>query len=38
MDRPDVLFGVQELPLFGLELLHDLELRRRRLKTRVANG
>lgn len=38
MDRPEFLFAVQELPLFGLEMLHDLELRLQTLKQAVANG
>ena len=29
---------MQELPLFGLEMLHDLELRLQQLKQAVANG
>ena len=38
MDRPEFLFAVQELPLFGLEMLHDLEERLQHLKQSVANG
>ncbi|MCS5705706.1 cyclic nucleotide-binding domain-containing protein [Synechococcus sp. FGCU-3] len=38
MDRPEFLFAMQELPLFGLEMLHDLELRLQQLKQAVANG
>ncbi len=38
MDRPEFLFAVQELPLFGLEMLHDLELRLQQLKQSLANG
>lgn len=38
MDRPEFLFAVQELPLFGLEMLHDLEERLQQLKQSVANG
>lgn len=38
MDRPEFLFAVQELPLFGLEMLHDLERRLQQLKQSVANG
>ena len=36
MDRPEFLFAVQELPMFGLELLHDLESRLQQLKRSVA--
>jgi len=36
MDRPEFLFAVQELPMFGLEMLHDLESRLQRLKRSVA--
>jgi len=38
MDRPEFLFALQELPLFGLEMLHDLEERLQHLKQAVANG
>lgn len=38
MDRPEFLFAVQELPLFGLEMLHVLEERLQNLKQAVANG
>lgn len=38
MDRPEFLFAVQELPLFGLEMLNELELRLQQLKQSVANG
>lgn len=38
IDRPEFLFAVQELPLFGLEMLHDLELRLLQLKRSLANG
>lgn len=36
MDRPEFLFAVQELPMFGLEMLHDLECRLQQLKRSVA--
>ena len=32
MNREEFLFAMQELPMFGLEMLHDLELRLQRLK------
>jgi len=32
MNREEFLFALQELPMFGLEMLHDLEQRLRRLK------
>lgn len=32
MNREEFLFAMQELPMFGLELLHNLELRLQRLK------
>jgi CRP/FNR family cyclic AMP-dependent transcriptional regulator len=32
MNREQFLFAMQELPMFGLEMLHDLELRLQRLK------
>ena len=38
MDRPEFLFAVQELPLFGLEMLHDLEQRLQQLKQSLATG
>ena len=37
MDRPEFLFAVQELPMFGLEMLHDLETRLQQLKRSVAD-
>jgi len=36
MDRAEFLFAVQELPMFGLEMLHDLEMRLQQLKRSVA--
>lgn len=36
MDRTEFLFAVQELPMFGLEMLHDLESRLQQLKRTVA--
>ena len=35
MDREEFLFAMQELPMFGLEMLHDLELRLQQLKKQV---
>jgi CRP-like cAMP-binding protein len=35
MNREEFLFAMQELPMFGLELLHDLETRLQRLKSRM---
>jgi CRP-like cAMP-binding protein len=32
MNRQEFLFAMQELPMFGLEMLHDLEQRLQRLK------
>lgn len=32
MDREQFLFAMQELPMFGLEMLHDLEIRLQKLK------
>jgi CRP-like cAMP-binding protein len=37
MDRLEFLFAMQELPLFGLEMLHDMEMRLQNLK-RQANA
>lgn len=34
MDRLEFLFAMQELPLFGLEMLHDMEMRLQALKLR----
>lgn len=36
MGRPEFLFAVQELPMFSLEMLHDLEARLQQLKRSVA--
>ncbi|MFM7314693.1 MAG: Crp/Fnr family transcriptional regulator [Cyanobium sp.] len=36
MDRPEFLFAMQELPMFALEMLHDLETRLQQLKRSVA--
>ncbi len=36
MDRPERLFGAQELPMFSLEMLHDLEACLQQLKRSVA--
>jgi CRP-like cAMP-binding protein len=38
MDRHEFLFAMQELPLFGLEMLHDLEMRLQSLKRHQAAG
>jgi len=32
MNREEFLFAMQELPMFGLEILHDLEMRLQKLK------
>jgi len=32
MNREEFLFAMQELPMFGLEILHDLEIRLQKLK------
>jgi CRP/FNR family transcriptional regulator, cyclic AMP receptor protein len=32
MNRDELLFAMQELPMFGLEMLHDLEQRLQALK------
>jgi CRP/FNR family transcriptional regulator, cyclic AMP receptor protein len=37
LNREEFLFAMQELPMFGLEVLHDLELRLQRLKGRFAS-
>ena len=37
MDREQFLFAMQELPMFGLEMLHDLELRLQKLKQGDSN-
>lgn len=36
MNREEFLFAVQELPVFGLEMLHDLDARLRALKGEVS--
>ena len=38
MNREQFLFAMQELPMFGLEMLHDLELRLQRLKEHGAES
>ena len=35
MNRQEFLFAMQELPMFGLEMLHDLEQRLQSLKEQV---
>jgi len=37
MNREEFLFAMQELPMFGLEMLHDLEQRLQRIKEHVAD-
>jgi CRP-like cAMP-binding protein len=37
MDREQFLFAMQELPMFGLEMLHDLEIRLQKLKQAGSN-
>jgi CRP/FNR family transcriptional regulator, cyclic AMP receptor protein len=36
MNRDEFLFAMQELPMFGLEMLHDLEQRLQTLKEPIA--
>jgi CRP-like cAMP-binding protein len=35
MNREEFLFAMQELPMFGLEMLHDLEERLQQLKSQI---
>ena len=35
MNREEFLFALQELPVFSLEMLHDLEQRLQKIKTQV---
>jgi CRP-like cAMP-binding protein len=35
MNREEFLFALQELPMFSLEMLHDLEQRLQKIKTQV---
>jgi CRP-like cAMP-binding protein len=37
MNREEFLFALQELPMFSLEMLHDLEQRLQKIKTQVAD-
>jgi CRP/FNR family cyclic AMP-dependent transcriptional regulator len=37
MNREEFLFAMQELPMFGLEMLHDLEQRLQQLKEKMAD-
>lgn len=37
MNREEFLFAMQELPMFGLEMLHDLEQRLQKLKQWAAD-
>ena len=36
MNRAEFLFALQELPMFSLEMLHDLEQRLQKIKTQMA--
>jgi CRP/FNR family cyclic AMP-dependent transcriptional regulator len=36
MNREEFLFAMQELPMFGLDLLHDLEERLHQLRARIS--
>ena len=38
MNREQFLFAMQELPMFGLEILHDLELRLQALKAGTSSA
>ena len=38
MNREEFLFAMQELPVFGLEMLHDLEQRLEQLKLKAVAG
>ena len=38
MNREEFLFAMQELPMFGLEMLHDLEQRLEQLKQKIVEG
>lgn len=38
MNREEFLFAMQELPMFGLEMLHDLELRLHRVKQNMSDS
>jgi CRP-like cAMP-binding protein len=37
MNREEFLFAMQEFPMFGLEMLHDLEQRLQRIKEHVGD-
>jgi CRP-like cAMP-binding protein len=37
MNREEFLFALQELPVFGLEMLHDLEQRLQKIKTQMGD-
>ena len=37
MNREEFLFAMQELPMFSLEMMHDLEQRLQRLKEQIAH-
>jgi hypothetical protein len=38
MNRAEFLFALQELPMFSLEMLHDLEQRLQKIKTQVGGS
>jgi CRP-like cAMP-binding protein len=38
MNRQEFLFAMQELPVFGLEMQHDLEQRLEQLKLKAVAG
>lgn len=37
MNREEFLFAMQELPMFSLEIMHDLEKRLQQIKEQIAN-
>jgi CRP/FNR family cyclic AMP-dependent transcriptional regulator len=37
MNREEFLFALQELPMFSLEMLHDLEQRLQKIKTQIGD-
>ena len=37
MNREEFLFALQELPMFSLEMLHDLEQRLQKIKTQMGD-
>ena len=38
MNREEFLFALQELPMFSLEMLHDLEQRLQKIKTQIGDS